>query len=141
MLKRLFFILVICVATPIATQANANPFSDSVVLQLKKQGYGEVRVGRTLLGRIRIIAIGADNRREVIVHPITGEILRDYSRRIAQTDDGEGSASGGNEQSDTEEYGDDHDGNGDYDGDDDHDGNDDHDGDGDDGNDGDGDND
>jgi len=111
MLKRLFFIVAISVAIPIATQANANPFSDAMVLQLKKQGYDEIRVGRTLLGRIRIVAISPDNLREMIVHPITGEILRDYSRRIIRADEPEGSVNGGNEQPDNDEHGDDQGGN------------------------------
>ncbi len=45
--------------------------------QLDRQGYARISVERTLLGRVRILAVGPAARREIIVDPRTGEILRD----------------------------------------------------------------
>ncbi|MFN7224851.1 MAG: hypothetical protein ACK4MS_12600 [Paracoccaceae bacterium] len=57
--------------------AFARSFSDSVVAQLKKRGYVKITVERTLLGRTRILAERNGGRREIILNPRTGEILRD----------------------------------------------------------------
>lgn len=46
--------------------------------QLTEQGFVEFEVSRTLLGRIRIVATNELYRREIVFHPVTGEILRDY---------------------------------------------------------------
>ena len=50
------------------------------VKQLQLDGYDEITVSRTWLGRIRIIAEKDEIEREVILHRATGEVLRDYSR-------------------------------------------------------------
>lgn len=60
-----------------AGPALAASFQDEVVAQLKKQGFGSIRVQRTLLGRVRILASRGDGQREIILNPRTGEILRD----------------------------------------------------------------
>ena len=75
MLKRIIIILVLL--SPIAAPGNANPIADSAVSQLRDQGYNDIQVQRTLLGRIHITAISDSNRREMVIHPITGEIMRD----------------------------------------------------------------
>lgn len=49
-----------------------------IVGQLRGQGYDKITVRRTLLGRLRLVAQGAGQRREIIVNPNTGEILRDF---------------------------------------------------------------
>ncbi len=69
--------------------AMAASFEDSVVDQLRAQGYSEISVSRTLLGRAQIIATSAGEWREIILNPRTGEILRDYSQRT----EADGSAS------------------------------------------------
>ncbi|WP_373051193.1 hypothetical protein [Thalassovita aquimarina] len=61
-----------------ALPAAADGVRDSVVSQLKQQGYQEITVSRTWLGRIRILARRDGERREIIVNPRTGEILRDF---------------------------------------------------------------
>lgn len=58
--------------------ARADALSDRIVAQLRRQGYDSVTVSRTLLGRMRILASGAGQRREIILNPRTGEILRDF---------------------------------------------------------------
>jgi hypothetical protein len=53
--------------------------TDSVLQQLRSQGYVDFSVSRTLLGRVRVIAEGSDGTvREIVFNPSTGEILRDY---------------------------------------------------------------
>ena len=62
-----------------ASMAAAQSPADAVVQQLREQGYVEFAVSRTLLGRIRIIAVAPDGeQREIVFNPATGEILRDY---------------------------------------------------------------
>lgn len=51
---------------------------DQVIAQLKAQGYTRITLGRTFLGRTRIVAVNETMRREIIINPATGEILRDY---------------------------------------------------------------
>lgn len=57
--------------------AFAQSFSDSIVSQLRQRGFQSISVERTMLGRTRIVAIGNGGRREIILNPRTGEILRD----------------------------------------------------------------
>jgi hypothetical protein len=59
---------------------------EDVVEQLRRQGYEEITVSRTLLGRTRVLALAPDgSSREIIFNPDTGAILRDYR----ETADGE----------------------------------------------------
>ena len=44
---------------------------------LRAEGYEVVQSGRTLLGRIRIVAEGPQGRREIVLHPGDGRVLRD----------------------------------------------------------------
>lgn len=71
------FLIVSMAGMLMGVPAVAQSFSDSVVNQLRKQGFGRITTERTLLGRTRIVAIGNGGRREIILNPRTGEILRD----------------------------------------------------------------
>ena len=51
-----------------------------LVFALRADGYDQIRTERTLLNRIRVIAGRAGERREIVIDPRTGEVLRDYSR-------------------------------------------------------------
>ena len=62
-------------ATPALAQGDA--FAALFVEQLKAQGFGRIEVSRTWLGRIRIVARNESFRREIILNPRTGEVLRD----------------------------------------------------------------
>jgi len=62
-------------ATPALAQAMS--FTDTLVEQLKQQGFNTISVARTWLGRVRIVASNARFRREIVLNPRTGEILRD----------------------------------------------------------------
>lgn len=67
-----------------------------IVAELREEGYAEIRVSRTLLGRMRFIAVTGDRQREIVVNPATGLILRDYIRFDRSRDGGSSrSAAGG----------------------------------------------
>mgnify|MGYP000644389250 CR=1 FL=1 len=51
--------------------------TDEIVRQLQADGYTDIVLEKTWLGRIRIRAISPSGTREIIVNPSTGEILRD----------------------------------------------------------------
>jgi len=77
MLRREFILLgAAAIASP--AEAQTNPFVDALVLRLQEQGYKRFRINRTWLGRLRIRAISDMYRREIIMNPKTGEILRDF---------------------------------------------------------------
>lgn len=61
-----------------AGMASAETLVDQVTRQLAAQGYTEITVSKTWLGRIRVEASGGTATREIILNPRTGEILRDY---------------------------------------------------------------
>jgi hypothetical protein len=66
-------------AAPLAAQG----IQDDVVEALVGQGYEIVNVGRTWLGRLRVVAENDEIRREIVINPTTGEVLRDYSVTLA----------------------------------------------------------
>lgn len=74
-LNRRFFLLT-AAAFALATPAHADFVSD-VQRKLQSQGFTEISVTSTLLGRSRIIARGKRGTREIILNPKTGEVLRD----------------------------------------------------------------
>lgn len=76
LLNRRFFLLT-AAAFAVATPAHAD-FVTAVQQKLQSQGYTEISVSYTLLGRSRIIAHGKRGTREIILNPKTGEVLRDF---------------------------------------------------------------
>jgi hypothetical protein len=50
-----------------------------LLASLQAQGYVILEQGYTFLGRLRIVAQNDEIRREIVVNPGTGEILRDYA--------------------------------------------------------------
>ena len=90
-----------------ASAARADSFQSSVVAQLRGQGYREINVETTMLGRVRIVAARGGASREIILNPRTGEILRDVvlaeDGRVAPEisgGDGSGKGSSGDDGSD-----------------------------------------
>ena len=57
----------------------ARSVEDQLLATLRAQGYMIVEQGYTFLGRLRVVAENGEIRREIVVNPGTGEILRDYS--------------------------------------------------------------
>ncbi len=84
-MKRRLFLSLGLAAVFSGRAAFARSFAESVVAQLKKQGYRHVRVERTLLGRTRILAERNGGQREIILNPRTGEILRDLWITVSGT--------------------------------------------------------
>jgi len=63
-----------------------------VIGQLRDQGFREIRVSRTFLGRTRIVATNSEFRREIVINPSTGLILRDYWVVLSGDDEDGGGA-------------------------------------------------
>lgn len=61
----------------LAAAAFAATAADQIIAQLRDQGFTEIEVEQTWLGRTRIVAERGDASREIILNPGTGEILRD----------------------------------------------------------------
>ena len=59
----------------------AEDLQSSVIAQLREQGYTEIIVTRTFLGRMRFVALADGVEREIVINPSTGEVLRDFSHR------------------------------------------------------------
>lgn len=74
--RRIFLSATLAAALLAAGPAFAD-FEDQVRRQLQQQGFKQIDVSSTLLGRTRIFASKKDGSREIILNPRTGEILRD----------------------------------------------------------------
>ncbi len=61
-----------------AAPAGAAPPDEAWTARLRSEGYPTVTVRRSLLGRVWIVATGPQGTREVVVDPVTGEVLRDF---------------------------------------------------------------
>jgi hypothetical protein len=61
----------------LSTTAARADYVEDVVEWLTGQGYRNIEVTRTFLGRVKIVASKGNGRRELICNPRTGEILRD----------------------------------------------------------------
>lgn len=147
MKRRKFLVLAASAVALAPTGAAARDYVARVVSQLHAQGYREISISKTWLGRTRIVAVSRELRREIVMNARTGEILRDLwepRNDLLETPDsshgrgGQGSDGGraGDDDDRDDEDGDDDGDDGDDDGGDDGDGDD---GDGDDGDGGDGD--
>lgn len=89
--------IAICVALiGVPHAAVAQSVQDQIVVQLRAQGFSEIAMNRTWLGRVRIIALRDDLRRELVFNPQTGEILRDFSRTVRARDDDDNDNGGPN---------------------------------------------
>lgn len=76
-MKRAFF-YAFCLSTVLAMPAHAAPTLKEIVAQLELQGYSDISISRTWLGRTRIEAENGTHEREIIFNQRTGEILRDF---------------------------------------------------------------
>ena len=59
----------------------AETMRDSLVAELRDEGFSDIKITRTLLGRIRIVATGPNGAREIVFNPSNNAILRDYKRQ------------------------------------------------------------
>lgn len=100
-MRRRVFLAALVGGMAAATTAQARDRADDILRELKRKGYRIEAVSRTLLGRTRILATKDGGRREIIVNPVTGEILRDlwiargYSDADGGWDDWNGGGNGG----------------------------------------------
>lgn len=101
------FVLTFCLGCTLAMPATAAPTIEEIISQLQAQGYSDVSVSRTWLGRIRIEAESGTHEREIVFNQRTGEILRDYWEELEDEEDdenGDGEGEGdGDEPGETEE--------------------------------------
>ena len=104
-MRRAFMIvLAVVTALGLAAPVMAATAADQIVTQLRDQGFTQIEVEKTWLGRTRIVAERKDASREIILNPGTGEILRDLwlpkggkgspKVKIGRDDDNDGSGSG-----------------------------------------------
>lgn len=109
MLKRLILIALLTFAAAPAV-ANETTLRDHYVSVLQDEGYEEIRITRTLLGRLRFVAYSPRYRREIVVNPITGVVMRDYIRLLARSNqDRDDDDNGGYDDDDDDDYDDDDD--------------------------------
>jgi hypothetical protein len=76
MKRRSFLLMTSAAGASVALPAYAD-YVNSVRDQLRQQGYRQISVSSTMLGRTRIVAKSKTGTREIIMNPRTGEILRD----------------------------------------------------------------
>ncbi|SMX29118.1 hypothetical protein TRP8649_03250 [Pelagimonas phthalicica] len=62
------------------SDAHAAQQEEQIIKSLKEQGFTEIEMTRTWLGRVRIVARGAVGVREIVFNPANGVILRDYQQ-------------------------------------------------------------
>lgn len=103
-MRRRTFLIGLSGALVAPRMALARDFVAEIVAQLGAAGYEIDRISRTWLGRVRIRAHNARGEREIVINPVTGEILRDLwvAGRLpgslfgdaSGSDDGSGSPAG-----------------------------------------------
>lgn len=76
-MDRRHFVGLIMAVSVVGTVAAAAGIADQIVRQLQDDGYTDIVLEKTWLGRIRITAVSSEGTREIILNPSTGEILRD----------------------------------------------------------------
>jgi len=76
-MNRRRFVFAAVAFTLLSTTAARADYVDTIVTRLGKEGFDDIRVMRTLLGRVRIVAEKGGRSRELVCNPRTGEILRD----------------------------------------------------------------
>lgn len=68
---------------PAVALADISVYAKQVEAELRKQGFTKISVGRSWFGRTLIHAQSKTERREIVLNPHTGEILRDYTRPLS----------------------------------------------------------
>ena len=93
MLKSFLLVLFLAAFLPVEVVAQTMTVREFYVRELREDGYDNIRISRTFLGRLRFTGSQPGRRREIVVNPSNGAILRDYVRIIAGS---EGDRGGGN---------------------------------------------
>lgn len=93
------------VLMPYAAQADDLSVRDHILRELNSDGYSDVRISRTFLGRLRFLALKHGARREIVV-TLNGEVLRDYVTFLLGEDGHDRSGSSGNDGGESADEGD-----------------------------------
>ncbi len=116
MLKRLLIVLFLAAFLPGDAVAQTITVREFYVRELREDGYDSIRISRTFLGRLRFTGSQPGRRREIIVNPSNGAVLRDFVRLIEDELEGGGAGSkppypggGSYEDEDDDDYDDDED--------------------------------
>lgn len=96
--RRKFLVLVTAFSLTGTMPARADK-QDDIVERLVEAGFGKIEITRTLLGRVRIVATKGNVRRELVINPRTGEILRDVTIIAEDRGAKSGSSEGGGRSS------------------------------------------
>lgn len=83
-------ILGVATLLALAWPAGAETVAETVARQLREQGYQRIETSYTWLGRLRVNAVQGEMKREIVINPNTGEILRDYEMMVPRMANGEG---------------------------------------------------
>jgi hypothetical protein len=110
-MKRRDFIFLTTAAVFAPAIAVAGQFEDALITMLRAQGYTAFRTSKTWLGRLRITALSDTNRREIILNPRTGEVLRDFWEVIGENGESKSGLFDPEDDDDYDELGDDDDDN------------------------------
>jgi len=82
-MQRRKFITLLGAALVAGAPVFAQSLRDTIISQLTEQGFSKVTVSRTWLGRLRFVATNTTYRREIVLNPNTGEVLRDLTVLVA----------------------------------------------------------
>ncbi len=80
---------------PVPAFARNDDAAQAMAKQLAREGWRNLKIGRTLLGRVRITANRDGRLREVVLDPRTGEVLRDLTQKVSASKPWDGGGSGG----------------------------------------------
>jgi hypothetical protein len=89
-------IIAIALWAGLASAVLADSIEETLLANLRAEGYVIIEQGYTFLGRLRVVAVNGTVRREIVINPGTGEILRDYAVLLSRIADqgGAGKSSG-----------------------------------------------
>ncbi len=82
--------MIVAVGIVFAASGGKAASRETIIAQLSAQGYREIRVSRTWLGRLRFIATGPSGTREIVLNPSSGDIMRDYAAPLDKTTERQG---------------------------------------------------
>lgn len=77
MKTRLTLVSLILTGLLAAFPASAQGMAEEIARQMRRQGFEDIHIAQTWLGRMQITGTRSGGTREIVVNPNTGEILRD----------------------------------------------------------------
>lgn len=101
MMRKLVPVLI--AAAVAAGPSAAAPTQERIIRELEAQGFTRIQIHQTWLGRTRILATSQDARREIVLNPSSGVILRDYWFDLDDDDDDRTSIVGSRDDNDDDD--------------------------------------